>query len=161
MIYDLNYMLNHDIDWFCMINGVYVHVASAGGIIPESMRDREVLRKLQHNVSIAPEIFADEDIEYNEQYLNNHFPDAKEREDYVRSFRDMARKGFISMDRTNWSNPESNIYHVVCRPKRSVIPINQEDERFLIPCQIQKDDLELGVDSNDVILLEFFDNKHI
>lgn len=159
MIYDLNYMLNHDIDWFCIINGVYVHVASAGGIIPESMRDRDELRKLQHNVSIAPDIFVDEDIEYNEQFLNNHFPDAKGREDYVRSFREMARKGFVSMDRTNWTNPDSNIYHVVCRPKRNVVPINQDDEQILIPCQIQKDNLVLGVESTEVKLLEFFEDE--
>lgn len=161
MIYDLNYMLNHDIDWFCIINGVYVHVASAGGIIPESMRDRDELRKLQHNVSVAPDIFADEDIEYNEQFLNNHFPEAKERADYVRSFREMARKGFVSMDRTNWTNPDSNIYHVVCRPKRNVVPINQNDEHILIPYQIQKDNLELGIDTNDIKLIDFFDNKHV
>lgn len=124
MKYDLNYMLTHDIDWFCVINGLYVHVASAGGIIPEDLRDRDELRLLQHNVSKAPYLFSENEIVYNEVFLNSHFPDGKAGEDYVRSFRDMARKGFISMDRTNWTNPESNEYHVVSLPNRNLTPVN-------------------------------------
>lgn len=161
MKYDLNYMLTHDIDWFCVINGLYVHVASAGGIIPEDLRDRDELRLLQHNVSKAPYLFSENEIVYNEAFLNSHFPDGKAREDYVRSFRDMARKGFISMDRTNWTNPESNIYHVVCRPKRNIVPIDHDVEQILIPCQVQMEDLVLETDTNDVKLLELFENKHV
>ena len=57
MDYSVDYMLTHDIDWVCIVNGIYVHLASAGGILPLSFRDRETLRALQHNVAVAPYIF--------------------------------------------------------------------------------------------------------
>ena len=33
MKYPESYLRSHDIDWFCVVNGVYIHVASAGGDI--------------------------------------------------------------------------------------------------------------------------------
>ena len=95
MKYDINYMITHDIDWFCVINGLYVHVASAGGMLPENMRDRDELRLLQHNVSKAQFLFSENEIVYNEGFLNSHFPDGKAREDYVRSVLDMGRKRVV------------------------------------------------------------------
>lgn len=159
MRYELNYMFTHDIDWFCIINGLYVHVASAGGIIPETMRDRDELRLLQHNVSKAPYLFSENEIAYNEDFLNSHFPDGKAREDYVRSFRDMARKGFISMDRTDWTNPESNNYHVVCCPSRNLKPVNPEDGEIIITALIQNDTLRLNAETEGIKLLDFFKNN--
>lgn len=159
MKYDLNYMINHDIDWFCIINGLYVHVASAGGLLPENMRDRDELRLLQHNVSKAPYLFSENEIVYNEGFLNSHFPDGKAREDYVRSFRDMARKGFVSMDRTNWTNPESNEYHVVCLPNRNLTPVNPEDGEIKITSLIQDETLKLNAETEGVKLLDFFKNN--
>lgn len=158
MKYDLNYMLTHDIDWFCIINGLYVHVASAGGIIPENLRDRDELRLLQHNVSNAPYLFSENEIVYNETFLNSHFPDGKAREDYVRSFRDMARKGFVSMDRTNWTDIESNDYHVVCQPNRTLKPVNPEDGEMKISSLIQDETLNLNAETEGVKLLDFFNN---
>ena len=131
-------MLTHDIDWFCVVNGIYVHLASAGGILPMSFRDRDMLRTLQHNVAVAPYLFAEEDIVDNEMFLNQRFADnPKGRESYVVSFRDMARKGFVSMDRTNLIDPFDSHYHIVSRPRnldeRSIqeleIPVISNDER--------------------------------
>ena len=155
MKYNANYMLTHDIDWFCIINGLYVHVASAGGIIPEAMRDRDELRQLQHNVSNAPYLFSENEIVYNERFLNSHFIEGKAREDYVHSFRDMARKGFVSMDRTDWINPESNDYHVVCCPNRN-IPANPEGVVIMNSCIIQIETLELNSETKGVKLLNYF-----
>lgn len=155
MKYNTNYMLTHDIDWFCIINGLYVHVASAGGIIPEAMRDRDELRQLQHNVSNAPYLFSENEIVYNERFLNSHFSEGKAREDYVHSFRGMARKGFVSMDRTDWINPESNDYHVVCCPN-SIIPANPEGVVIKNSCIIQIEALELNSETIDVKLLDLF-----
>ena len=156
MKYNTNYMLTHDIDWFCIINGLYVHVASAGGIIPEAMRDRDELRQLQHNVSNAPYLFSENEIVYNERFLNSHFIEGKAREDYVHSFRDMARKGFVSMDRTDWINPESNDYHVVCCPNRNLRPIIPEGVVLKNSCIIQIEALELNSETKGVKLLNFF-----
>ena len=129
-------MLTHDIDWFCVVNGIYVHLASGGGILPLSFRNRDMLRILQHNVEVAPYLFAEEDIVDNEAFLNQRFADnPKGRESYVVSFRDMARKGFVSMDRTNLIEPFDNHYHIVSRPRNL-------DERPLL-------ELEIPVISND------------
>lgn len=129
-------MLTRDIDWFCIVNGIYVHLASAGGILPMSFRDRDTLRTLQHNVAMAPYLFEEEDVVDNEAFLNQRFADnRKGRESYVVSFREMARKGFVSMDRTNLQNPYDNRYHIVCMPRNL-------DERSL-------QELEIPVISND------------
>ena len=47
MKYSDDYMYAKDIDWFCVINDNYIHAASAGGILPEPINDREKLRKLK------------------------------------------------------------------------------------------------------------------
>lgn len=156
MKYNTNYMLTHDIDWFCIINGLYVHVASAGGIIPEAMRDRDELRQLQYIVSNAPYLYSDNEIVCNESFLNSHFQVGEAREDYVRSFRDMARKGFISMDRTDWINPDSNDYHVVCCPNRIINPAKPEGVNIKNSCIIQIEALELNSETIDVKLLDLF-----
>lgn len=111
-------MLTRDIDWFCIVNGIYVHLASAGGILPSSFRDRDMLRTLQHNVAVAPYLFKEDDIVENEDFLNQRFADnPKGKASYVVTFRDMARKGFVSMDRTNLLDPSDNHYHIVCMPR--------------------------------------------
>lgn len=138
MDYSEDYMLTRDIDWFCIVNGIYVHLASAGGILPMSFRNRDTLRTLQHNVAMAPYLFEEEDVVENEEFLNQRFADnPKGRESYVVSFREMARKGFVSMDRTNLTDPYDNRYHIVCMPRnldeRSLqeldVPVISNDER--------------------------------
>ena len=118
MDYSEDYMFTHDIDWFCIVNGIYVHLASAGGLLPLSFRDRETLRALQHNVAVATYLYEEEEIAYNEEFLNQRFANNnKGRASYVVSFRDMARKGFVSMDRTFLTNPGDTHYHIVCWPR--------------------------------------------
>lgn len=148
MDYNVNYMLTHDIDWFCIVNGRYVHLASAGGMLPLSFRDRDALRTLQHNVAVAPYLYTDEDVVDNEEFLNQRFADnPKGRASYVVSFRDMARKGFVSMDRTNLLNPRDNHYHIVCMPRNlderspqdleiPVMPIGEKPELDFRPLGI-------------------------
>ena len=40
-----------DIDWYCLVKGSPTHIASMGGMIPKSFRDREKLRTLQDAVA--------------------------------------------------------------------------------------------------------------
>ena len=40
-----------DIDWYCLVKGRPTHIASMGGMIPKSFRDREKLRTLQDAVA--------------------------------------------------------------------------------------------------------------
>ena len=50
MKYDEAYLYSRDIDWFCIIGGVFCHVASAGGLLPDVINDREKLRDIQKRV---------------------------------------------------------------------------------------------------------------
>ena len=141
-------MLTHDIDWFCIVNGIYVHLASAGGMLSSSFRDRDVLRSLQHNVAVAPYLFEEDDIVDNEEFLNQRFANnPKGRVSYVMTFREMARKGFVSMDRTNLLDPSDNHYHIVSWPRTldesqlqefgiPVIPIDEKPELDFQPLRL-------------------------
>ena len=65
-----------------------------------------------------PIYFTEEDIIDNDAFLNQRFANnRKGRASYVVSFRDMARQGFVSMDRTSLTEPRDNHYHIVCRPR--------------------------------------------
>lgn len=130
--YPLAYQLAKDIDWFFCSGGIPVHVASAGDILPEEINDRESLRELQRVVYTLPYIWTTEDLIFNEEFLGNYvermttsYPEfftAEEwRDNYLRSFAEMARRGFVSLDRTLTyaeENADSHMYHVVCYPKQ-------------------------------------------
>lgn len=118
MVYSDEYLYSKDIDWFCVINGYYVHVASAGDLLPAVINDREILRDLQHQVAIAEDIFNDDEIIVNDVFLQNRFQGVQNQVDsYLESFISMARKGFISIDKTRFGDPEDKNYHIVCRPR--------------------------------------------
>ena len=118
MRYSDHYMQYHDIDWFCKIHNTPCHFASAGGILPEPLRERKLLRKLQRDVCLAEYLYEENEISYNEEFLRERFRnDEGARETYLRTFKEMARKGFVSFDRTNLSNSDDNTYHVVCYPQ--------------------------------------------
>ena len=119
MKYPESYLSSHDIDWFCAVNDFYIHVASAGGDIPSQINDVESLKEAQFQVALLPDIYTDEEIEYNEAAIKNVLgPDGlKGREAYIESFTAMSRKGFISYDKTNVGDPTDNRYHRVCKPK--------------------------------------------
>lgn len=48
MKYDEAYLYSRDIDWFCIIGGIFCHVASAGGLLPDVVNDRDKLRDMQN-----------------------------------------------------------------------------------------------------------------
>lgn len=128
--YDEAYLRSHDIDWFCIIGETCCHIASAGGLIPDAINDREKLRNMQKRVFDSDYIFGKDEIGINEEFLIERFGDDSGRavDDYLETFIDMARKGFVSLDRTNFAIPESLDetssseptgweYHIVCYPK--------------------------------------------
>lgn len=45
-----------DIDWYCLIQGKPIHIASSGGIIPKEFRDLEELRIKQNRVALMEPI---------------------------------------------------------------------------------------------------------
>jgi hypothetical protein len=124
MRYSNNYLQSHDIDWFCVINGIPVHFASAGSLLPYWANNKEVLRSVQRFVNTLP-IVVDDDIEIDSSLKERFTKD--ELADYLQTFEDMARKGFISYDKANIGDGESSIYRFVCGPK---VPFN--DNKLLM-----------------------------
>ena len=145
MDYNENYMMTHDIDWFCIVNGVYVHLASAGGILPRGFRNRESLRTLQNRIANVPLVCGENDVMYNEDFLSQRFENnPKGRASYLVTFKEMAQKGFVSMDRTNLNDSSDNHYHIVCYPKNRdirvfegmAIPILDNNEMLSLDLQL-------------------------
>ena len=132
-----DYIQSKDIDWFCCIDNIYVHVASAGGELPDIVNDYNRLRGIQEAVSKLPDIYKDEELEINETFIkeelekninllrdkgifNGQYDSNKGFEDYISTFKSFARKGFISYDRTLVYEIDDNHYHWVARPRDSV-----------------------------------------
>lgn len=132
------YMQSKDIDWFFNLNGVSIHVASAGSILPEVINDGETLERIQSEVANLPITHDGEEIIYNDRffqtYLQNLEGEYQEYQEEIRypeyisieerieryrdSFREMTKRGFISLDRTNIDDPYDLTFHWVCRPLR-------------------------------------------
>lgn len=118
MKYNEAYLYSRDIDWFCIIGDIFCHVASAGGLLPDVVNDREKLRDIQKRVFDMDYIIRYEDIYVNQEFLYQRFGNNQEiREAYLSSFLQMSRKGFVSLDRTNVMDITDQTYHVVCYPK--------------------------------------------
>lgn len=116
-IYTESEIHTRDIDWFCVINGVYVHTASAGGGIPNFINDYGVLRPSQRAAEALEDINTDEEVHINEAFLREKDVNLQQ---YLPSFVRMAKKGFYSFDRTNVDNPEDDHYHLVAWPTHPV-----------------------------------------
>ena len=116
-IYTESEIHTRDIDWFCAINGIYVHVASAGGNIPNFINNYSVLRPSQRAAEALVDINTDDEIHINEAFLRGMNVNL---EHYLPSFVRMAKKGFYSFDRTNVDNPEDDHYHLMAWPTHSV-----------------------------------------
>ena len=142
MKYDEAYLYSRDIDWFCIIGGIFCHVASAGGLLPDVVNDRDKLRDMQKRVFDMDYIFRDEDIYINQDFLYQRFGNNQKNQEaylysfiryfknhvkiYLYSFIKMSRKGFVSLDRTNVMDITDHTYHVVCYPKH-IIKLNIQD----------------------------------
>lgn len=128
-----SYIQSRDIDWFCNIDGIYIHVASAGGELPDVVNDRKMLREVQLGVSKLQDIYEEDQIVFNEEVIrkrlrnnierlaehgieNNEYNEEEGYRDYISTFAAMARKGFVSYDRVNVFDITDNRYSWVARP---------------------------------------------
>ena len=66
---DNNYIITHDIDWFFIISGKPIHVASAGGDLPKRIKSLKQLREWQRKVGVVP--FRSE-VELNRDYITRN-----------------------------------------------------------------------------------------
>lgn len=115
-MYDEAYIQSHDIDWFCVLNGIPIHVASNGGVLPDLINNWEQLRRIQHEVSRMENICSLNELIYNEDFLRQFDGNNLARRNYVSSFQQMSLKGFWSFDRTSLESIDDNRCHLVCKP---------------------------------------------
>ena len=115
--YRLDYQLTHDIDWFFKIKEVPFHVASNGGLIPKMILSQEnfdiqtEVYSIQQNDNV--EIVVREDDVKQHALANVPVNDIQEAlESYTKTFKAMAKKGFVSLDRLS-----DDRYMVVAYPK--------------------------------------------
>lgn len=151
-MYQINYQLTHDIDWFAFIDGVPVHVATNGGILPHDsykVRDLVQIQKLVHRMERQYKVGINEN--YLESYLTETkaYPDIDEMTEenfrlmlpervemnrnlsrslnaYTWSFVEMASKGFMSFDRKVDKDNWVDYYHLVAWPLYDRIPALHE-----------------------------------
>lgn len=155
MKYSDNYMYSKDIDWFFSVNNrIFIHAASAGGLLPDSINDRDKLRSIQKKVFELPYIHKENEILLNEPFLWERFKNKDEINNYLLSFVEMAMKGFISMDRTNLMDLEDNTYHIVCMPM-NLKPIKGLQEIT----KIENEENIFHNPKSNINLLDLFINK--
>ena len=141
----------HDIDWYCLVNQKPVHIASMGGMIPRSFRDRAKLRKLQRKVAeMKPfteailnydtvnrlittgyEYLENGDIRQNIVRRNENDPGCMYLRDeelairlFASSFVERARRGFYSFVRDENSVKEE--YLLIASPREPINYIERE-----------------------------------
>lgn len=147
----------NDIDWFCILDGVPVHVASAGDLLPMMYADCEsaaFLKSILNDVLKQPLLF---DYKLNDKYLDEHVlnegygylteddnPIGQDMDEdwhsimtkneplskrlYATSFVEMARRGFYSFDKTEDKEGE---YHLVAYPANGVMDWQFVDAPFV------------------------------
>ena len=106
-----------DLDIFFKDSSKLIHIATAGGQIPNQLADND-----KQNEEFASEISTfDEtfEVEVNQnlaEFVN--IPD-NGIERYLRDFILMASRGFYSYDKTKLGNFEDPFFHLVARPKKT------------------------------------------
>ncbi len=123
-MYNIDYQLTHDIDWFFYAEPFIIHAASNQGILPAPI-DENANINIQFWVSHLSEINEDNEIVVNYEYINKRLKEVESPyatvESYKRTFVMMARKGLFSFDR-DLITPNKYIW--VARPKKKA---NEKD----------------------------------
>lgn len=117
MKYSKIYQLTHDIDWFCKIGDLPMHFASNCGLLPDKVNNREVNRRIQEIVASAQNLIERSQVIINGEYVRLRLgEEAGETvfNDYVRTFVEMAMKGYWSFDRC--VEGEENTYIWIAKP---------------------------------------------
>ncbi|GAA4375604.1 hypothetical protein [Hymenobacter koreensis] len=104
-----------DIDWFAVDNdGHVVHVASGGGVLPESVAaSEEDLLQLHQYFLTLPETTAAAQV----QVEPNAVQSGRSAEGAVR----YARRGLFSFDKTRLNKHRDTQYHLVARPAQPLM----------------------------------------
>ena len=125
--YGKTYQLTHDIDWFCRIGNTPMHFASNCGLLPNKVNDKDANRRIQEQVALMDNVVESREyIAINRAYIRARLGDNIAEggyENYVRSFVEMAMKGFVSFDR---DLEDEDMYIWIAKPDSAVpVPIEE------------------------------------
>lgn len=131
-----SYIQTHDIDWFGIVNNkLMIHVASAGGMIPNRVNNIEQLATNRSIVMQLPILFDWNDLIINESAILSLFEVQKSlfleyrgvdlpqfyydifKDNYLKTFIPYAQRGLLTFDKTFFKHEEQDVYHMVCRPR--------------------------------------------
>jgi hypothetical protein len=104
-----------DLDLFFRDRTKLVHIATAGGRIPEVLAESDRQNEdFAQSIEAVKSIF---EIEVNPNLREILGLSDNGLEGYLRDFVDMAKRGFYSYDKTKIGNFDDGTFHLVARPK--------------------------------------------
>ncbi len=132
------FYLTSDIDWFCCINGVNVHVASMGRMVPKAIEKN--LDVIYEQVSRIPMADLNENYWFNRMILEQWLMinETVEVARYLCSFSVMARKGFYSFAPITL-DPTDDDYYLMAKPDPAIAHATVNDI-----CSIELPNLQLN-----------------
>lgn len=121
MAYSLIEQETRDLDIFFKDNFKLVHIATAGGQIPNQLAEND--RQNEEFASEVSTLYQGFDVEVNPNLgvFENIPKDGLER--YLRDFVLMASRGFYSYDKTKLGHFGDQFFHLVARPKEKTYVI--------------------------------------
>lgn len=155
------YMNARDIDWFGIVNGRYIHVASCGGLLPSEVNDQPYLRDLQYEIAMLDDIHNEDGsliaISHNNQYLQQRFSTyencVEAIESYKKSFDSFARKGFWFFDKENINDFNDSHYRLISWPNGNLQPQLNSPVRYNKKTDTLDFDNPESIESVDLLLL--------
>lgn len=117
--YSEKYQRTHDIDWFANIHGKLFHFASNGGKLPDVICDdrNALIQRRVESLNASSVVKTSRFIRSLSQDMN-----AEDRENYLRSFYEMASKGFISCDNISNDDFDDPHYRIIASPNNNNAP---------------------------------------
>lgn len=136
MAYTLIEQETRDLDIFFKDNSKLIHLASAGGQIPNRLSENDIQNEeFAAQISEIEESF---EIEINQNL--SEFVNIPEngQERYLRDFVSMAKRGFYSYDKTRLGKFEDPFFHLVARPikKENKILITKTEKLMKIGTEL-------------------------
>ena len=117
------FLRTRDIDWAVKIGSIHIHASSAGDDLPIIVDNN--LTRIWDVLKSSEVIYAADDVQLNDEYLNKKFPKEQmvdneqlrlRREWYIHSFRAMAMRGYYSFDRDISTPIGESIYYLIASP---------------------------------------------
>ena len=123
MEWSLEYSHALDLIWFgCDQSGHILYFTSAGGVFPKSIESKGAKNDVLLSKLLLLEM-REQSIVYNpdlDKYLK--FPKESYKTDYLHNHGELAKRGFFTFDKVQYSNGREDLYFLVASPSE---PIDQ------------------------------------